>query len=323
MTDSIGRNRSRLSGLHVALFTPLRDDCPKRLYNSIDYEKAGAMIDTLLEVGVQGFVAVATTGQSPTVTPEQHVEYVRFVHQRVRGRALVIAGAGSNCTREAVELIRELREIDADMPCLCVTGYYNNPPQEGLYDHFTTLADETGAQIVLYNVPSRTGSNLEPETVIALSEHPGIIGLKQALDFAHPGTYREDTLRIARETADRDFVLLSGEDDSLVEILEMGGTGIISATSNIPEAARRYLEILSAYAGGDQAKAHALQEDILPFVRMVFSRKSPIPLAALFGSPVFQPLSPLQATQGGEALWDEMVQWARNHAPSLQRWWKS
>lgn len=323
MTDSIGRNRSRLSGLHVALFTPLRDDCPKRLYNSIDYEKAGAMIDTLLDIGVQGFVAVATTGQSPTVTTEQHVEYVRFVHQRVRGRALVIAGAGSNCTREAVELIRELREIDTDMPCLCVTGYYNNPPQEGLHDHFTTLADETGAQIILYNIPSRTGSNLEPETVIALSEHPGIIGIKQAVDFAHPGKHREDTLRIARETAGRDFSILSGEDDSLVEVLEMGGVGIVSATSNIPEAARRYLEILSAFRAGELPKARALQDDILPFVRMVFSRKSPIPLAALFNSPVFQPLTPLAATEGGEVLWNEMVQWAQHHAPSLQHWWKS
>ncbi len=321
MTDSTS-NRSRLAGLHVALFTPLHDDCPKRLYNTIDYEKAGTMIDDLLAAGVQGFAAVGTSGQSATISEEQHIDFVRFVHERVAGRALVIGGAGSNCTREAVSMIERLQKIDETMPFLCVTGYYNNPPQEGLRDHFLTLADETGADIILYNVPSRTASYLEPDTVVALSENPHIIGLKQAVDFAHHGKFRDDTKRIVRETADRDFALLSGEDDSLAAILEIGGVGIISATSNIPEAVPYYLSILKAFREGDFGKASKLQEEVLPFVHMAFARKSPIPIAALFGSQVFKPLANLQETKGGEKLWQEMTAWATANAPSLQRWWK-
>jgi len=322
MTVSNARSQ-RLSGLHVALFTPLLDDCPKRLYNSIDYQKAASMIDALLAVGVNGFVAVATTGQSPTVSTEQHVDFVRFVHERIHGKARLIAGAGSNSTREAVEMIQELRTIDPNMPCLCVTGYYNNPPQEGLYDHFTTLASETGAEIVLYNVPGRTGSNLSPDTVIALAENPRIIGLKQAVDFVNPGPMRDDTLRIAKATRDLDFALISGEDEGLAAILAMGGTGIVSASANIPEAASLYLQMLSLAREGKDGELTELQQRVLPFVRQVFCRKSPIPLAAMFGSPVFQPLTPLQATAGGEEAWAEMKTWATEQAPSLLRWWKS
>lgn len=323
MTEASGRNRSRLSGLHVALFTPLLDDCPKRLYNSIDFEKATAMIDSLLAVGVDSFVPVGTTGQSPTVTGEQHVEFVRFVHSKVAGKARIIAGAGSNCTRESVELIREIHAIDASIPCLCVTGYYNNPPQEGLYDHFVTIAEDGGADIVLYNAPGRTASYLEPETILQLATHPRIVGLKQSVDFMNPGRFREDILEVLAGTADLDFTILSGEDDGLASLLEMGGHGLISATSNIPEAASRFLGILAAHAKGDTARMHALQAEIAPFVKAVFSRKSPIPLAAFFGSPLFQPLTPLQATAGGEQLWAELAEWIRRDAPSLQRWWKN
>jgi 4-hydroxy-tetrahydrodipicolinate synthase len=323
MSDSLGRNRATLSGLHVALFTPLLDDCPKRLYNSIDYEKASAMIDGLLATGVKGFVPVGTTGQSPTVTTEQHIEFVSFVHAKVHGKAHVIAGAGSNCTRESVELVREIHRIDPDMPVLCVTGYYNNPPQEGLYDHFLTLAEDGGSDIVLYNAPGRTASYLEPDTILRLSEHPRIVGVKQSVDFCAPGRHREDTLRIVEATRERDFAVLSGEDDGLAEILELGGHGLISATANIPEAASRFLALLQAHHAGDRSEARRLQATLQPFVRAVFCRKSPIPLAAFFDSPIFQPMSPLQATAGGEELWSELVEWARRDAPSLQRWWKN
>jgi 4-hydroxy-tetrahydrodipicolinate synthase len=323
MTDSMGRTQPRLSGLHVALFTPLLDDCPKRLYNSIDFEKATKMIDTLLAAGVRSFIPVGTTGQSPTVTGEQHVEFVRFVHAKVHGKANIIAGAGSNCTRESVELIREIHAIDPQMPCLCVTGYYNNPPQEGLYDHFVTIAEDGGADIILYNAPSRTASYLEPDTIIRLAAHPRIVGLKQSVDFVSQGQYREDTLQILSATAGTGFTILSGEDGGLASLLEMGGHGLISATSNIPEAATRFLAILESHLQGNLGEMHRIQEELNPFINAVFSRKSPIPLAAFFGSPVFQPLTPLQATAGGEELWSDLVDWAKREAPSLQRWWKS
>lgn len=323
MTEATGRNRTRFAGLHVALFTPLLDDCPKRLYNSIDYEKASSMIDALYAVGVRSFIPVGTTGQSPTVTTEQHVEFVRFVHGKLHGKASIIAGAGSNCTRESVELVREIHAIDPAMPCLCVTGYYNNPPQEGMVDHFLTLAEDGGADLILYNAPGRTASYLEPETIAKLASHPRIVGLKQSVDFMNPGRYREDTLEVIRLTAEEDFAILSGEDDGLASLLEMGGQGLISATSNIPEAAALFLSLLSAHSGGNPEEAFRIQAKLQPFVKAVFSRKSPIPLGAFFGSPLFQPLAPLQSTQGGEELWAELTRWARLEAPSLQRWWKS
>lgn len=310
-----------LAGVHVALLTPLKDDCPKRLRNSIDLEKAGRMIDDLIEVGVDGLVPIGTTGQSPTVTPKQHLDFVRFVLERVDGRVKVIAGAGSNCTRESVDMIGEIQKIAPGTPCLCVTGYYNNPPQAGLRAHFETIVSETGAPVVLYNIPSRTASYLEPETILELAANPKIIGLKQGVNFRDPGKHREDTIRIIEATASLDFQVLSGEDGYFVDLLDIGGKGIISASGNIPEAAKLFLEIHRSHLAGDVLKAHGTQERLQSFIRWVFARKSPIPLSAMFGSAVFLPLVDMAQTEDGAQLVAQMQQWARTEAPSLARWW--
>jgi len=309
-----------LAGVHVALFTPLRADDPKRLRNSLDLEKAAGMIEDLLKEGVDGIVPIGTTGQSPTVTPEQHLDFVRFVIERVAGRARIIAGAGSNCTRESVDMVKEIQKVAPGTPCLCVTGYYNNPPQRGLIEHFETLADETGAPLVLYNVPSRTCSYLEPDTLVHLARHPGIIGVKQAVDFANPGDFREDTRAVIERTKGLDFAVVSGEDDGFLPILELGGTGLVTATGNIPEAARLFLAMHRQFLSGNLDAARATRETLLGYIRWVFARKNPIPLATLFASPVFLPLVDMADTPNGPRDVEEMMAWVETNAPSLWRW---
>ncbi len=318
---SVAFRSSDLSGVHVALFTPLLADSKRALRNGIDYKKAGKMIDDLVAAGVDGIVPVATTGQSPTVATRQHLDFVKFTLDQVAGRVKVVAGAGSNCTRESVDMIGEIQKIAPGTPCLCVTGYYNNPPQEGIAAHYETIVEETGAPLVLYNVPGRTASYMEPDTIIGLAHNPKILGLKQSVNFSDPGKFRDDTARILRETAGLDFAVVSGEDAWVYDLLELGGVGVVSATGNIPEAAKLFRDVVGKHRAGDKVGAKAAQETLLPFIKWVFTRKSPIPLATLFQSPVFLPLVDMATTAGGAELADEMKAWARKAAPSLLQWW--
>lgn len=311
---------AELRGVWPALFTPLKNDDPKRLRNSIDYDKAKKIIDDMITEGVTGIVPVGTTGQSPTVSTEQHLDMVRFTMDYVAGRVPVIAGAGSNSTRESVDMIQAIQKALGDTAVLCVTGYYNNPPQEGLVGHFETLSAETGAKIVIYNVPARTASYLEPETLIRLAADKNVIGLKQAVDFRSAGKFRDDTKKVLAATRGLDFSVVTGEDDGVAEILEMGGTGVITASGNIPEVARLFLKIVAAHEAGDAAGARKLQEDAMVFVKAVFARKNPLPLAALFDSPLFQPLVSVRETAGGEAVQEMLLLLVRDHAPSLKKY---
>ncbi len=311
---------AELRGVWPALFTPLRDDDPKRLRNSIDYEKARRMIDDLIAAGVDGLVPVGTTGQSPTVSTAQHLDFIRFAAEYVDGRVPIVAGAGSNCTRESVDLIQELFRTTGPVACLCVTGYYNNPPQAGLAAHYETLARETGAKIVIYNVPGRTASYLEPDTLLRLAEDRNIIGLKQAVDFRSPGRYREDTRAVIEATKNSDFAVVSGEDDGVFALLELGGHGVITATGNIPEAARLFLRLVEAHRAGRVQDAERGQKEVMTFVQAVFSRKNPVPLGTLFHSPLFLPLASVRETEGGPALEAELLRLVRTLAPSLAKY---
>ncbi len=324
MSDSSARlsisRASELKGVFPALFTPLKDDDAKRLNNSIDYEKAKLIIDDLIAAGVSGLVPVGTTGQSPTVSHAQHLDFIRFTADYVDKRVPIIAGAGSNCTRESVEMIQKIQKTVGEVAVLCVTGYYNNPPQEGVKLHYETLAAETGAKIVVYNVPSRTNSYVEPETLISLSAHPGIIGVKQAVDFRTEGRHREDTRKVL-QTVDGDaFAVVSGEDDLLHSVLELGGSGIITASGNIPEVSKLYLRLLSAFNDGDKKASGALQEEASEFARMVFMRKNPIPLATFFNSPLYLPLVSVRETADGEKAHGEILDFIASRAPSLQKY---
>ncbi len=308
-----------LQGVFPAIFTPLKYDDPLCLNNSIDYEKAKTLIDNLIEVGVSGLVPMGTTGQSATVTPQQHIDFIKFTVEYVNGRVPVIAGAGSNSTRESVETMNNVQKSVGPLSFLCVTGYYNNPPQAGLVNHFKTLVKETGSNIVIYNVPGRTNSYLEPETIIELASDANIIGLKQAVDFINPGKMREDTLQILTSVNYKSFSVLTGEDDALYSMLNLGGRGMITATGNIPEAAALYLKLIQVYNEGHQNEAKEIQSQIQPFVKACFCRKNPIPLAALFNSPVYLPLVDIRETQNGPEDYNELMAFMETYAPSLKK----
>jgi 4-hydroxy-tetrahydrodipicolinate synthase len=308
------------TGVFPAVFTPLNDDDPSRLRNSIDYAKAKIIIDDLIDAGVDGLVPVGTTGQSPTVSPKQHIDFIKFTLDYADGRVPIIAGAGSNCTRETVDMIQAIQRDAGELACLCVTGYYNNPPQEGLVRHFETVAAETGAKIVIYNVPGRTSSYLEPDTLVHLSRNPHIIGLKQSVDFRNPGKHREDTQSVLQRVSSGDISVVSGEDDSLYAILEMGGRGIITASGNIPEVSRVFLAMIKAFHDGDRKAAEAMQAGLDAIIKAVFCRKNPIPLGTFFNSPLYLPLVPVRETKGGEEAHAKIMELISTSAPSLKKY---
>ncbi|MDR1811311.1 MAG: 4-hydroxy-tetrahydrodipicolinate synthase [Candidatus Fibromonas sp.] len=310
---------SQLRGVFPALFTPLKNDDPRCLYNSIDYEKTKKMIDDLIGAGVHGFVPVGTTGQSATLSSEQHLDFIKFTLDYVDGRVPIIVGAGSNSTKESIEIIKEILKI-AEVPMLCLTGYYNTPPQEGIYAHFKALSSETGAKIVLYNVPGRTANYIHPSTIIKLAEDKNIIGLKQSVEFRIGETFCEDTKSIIDQTKNLDFTVLSGEDGAFIDMLKFGGTGLISATANILEAAKIFVELYNAFQKGETEKCDKLQADARDYVEAVFCRKNPIPLGTFFNSPLLLPLMSVKDTERGEEAEARIQKLIKEKAQSLLKY---
>jgi 4-hydroxy-tetrahydrodipicolinate synthase len=310
---------SQLHGVFPALFTPLKNDDPRCLYNSIDYEKTKKMIDDLIGAGVHGFVPVGTTGQSATLSTEQHLDFIKFTLDYVDGRVPIIVGAGSNSTKESIEIIKEILKI-AEVPMLCLTGYYNTPPQEGIYAHFKALSSETGAKIVLYNVPGRTANYMHPNTIIKLAEDKNIIGLKQSVEFRIGEKFCEDTKSIINQTKNLDFAVLSGEDGAFIDLLEFGGTGLISATANILEAARIFVELYNAFQKGESEKCDKLQDSARDYVEAVFCRKNPIPLGTFFNSPLLLPLVSVKDTERGEEAEARIQKLIKEKAQSLLKY---
>ncbi|MDR2584022.1 MAG: 4-hydroxy-tetrahydrodipicolinate synthase [Fibromonadaceae bacterium] len=315
-------NSTQLRGVFPALFTPLKNDDFCCMRNSIDYVKAKKMIDDLIEVGVHGFVPVGTTGQSATLSVAQHLDFIKFVLDYVDDRVPIIAGAGSNSTRESVELIKEILKIE-EVPVLCVTGYYNNPPQEGIYAHFKALSSETGARIILYNVPGRTANYIHPTTIIRLAADKNIIGLKQAVEFKIGEKYHEDTKSIVEQTRSLDFALISGEDSAFIDMLEIGGTALISSTANIPEAAKIFVDLYNSFNKKEFEKCDQLQDDTRDYVEAVFSRKNPIPLGTFFNSPLLLPLVSVKDTERGDEAEARIHKLIKEKAQSLLKYTES
>jgi 4-hydroxy-tetrahydrodipicolinate synthase len=216
-------------------------------------------------------------------------------------------------------MIKEIQRI-AEVPMLCVTGYYNNPPQEGIYAHFKALSRETGAKIVLYNVPGRTASYIHPSTIIKLAEDKNIIGLKQAVDFRIGEKHCEDTKLIIEQTRGQDFAILSGEDGAFIDMLEHGGTGLISASANIPEAAKIFVELYNAFQKGEFDKCDKLQDNARDYVEAVFCRKNPIPLGTFFNSPMLLPLVSVKDTERGEEAEARIYKLIKEKAQSLLKY---
>jgi len=280
-----------LEGCYVALITPMRQAEGKEL-PQIDFDRFYELIRQMVDAGVAGLLLSGTTGQSATLTHTEHVEvavkgasYAQwYAHEQ--GRTIqILAGGGSNATHEAVSLSERIVTAAPVDALLHVTGYYNNPPQEGLIAHFEAIAtrmQEHRVPVILYNVPGRTNSDLAAESVIHLARHPNIIGIKEASGNL------EKIEQIIQATDANQFRVVSGEDHLVYEIMRRGGSGVISATAN--RWPRPYQRLTELCRSSRWDEAHELQEALLPCAKAVFSVKNPIPLAHLLASEVRLPL---------------------------------
>ena len=257
----VKERKTVFQGVATALITPFNE-------NGVDYEKFGKLIDWQIESGVNALVVCGTTGESSTLTDDEHRDTIAYAVKKVNGRVPVIAGAGSNDTVYALDLARCACEAGADA-LLCVTPYYNKGTQSGLIKMFTQIADYSTVPIILYNVPSRTGINIEPSTYLALSDHPNIAGIKEA-----SGNISKlmDTMSLVGDKLD----LYSGNDDQVLPVLALGGKGVISVLSNV--VPKKTVEMCDRFFRGDIKGCAALQYEMLPLIHALFSEVNPIPV---------------------------------------------
>lgn len=278
-----------LRGCYVALITPMKEIFGEF---SIDFDAFYERIEAIVDAGCTGIVIAGTTGQSATLSHSEQIELVTraSTHARIyaekKGRSIqVIGSAGSNSTREAIYLMQSInREARVD-GFLHVTGYYNNPPQEGVLKHFQKVADEAAREdtaVIMYNVPGRTNSNIDAETAIELARHPAIIAVKEASGDI------DQIQQILDHTVRTEFTVVSGEDHMVAEIIRRGGTGVISAGANRwPLEFQALCELALA---GEHEKAAELQQALQPCVDAVFCAKNPIPLHHMFNTGIRLPL---------------------------------
>lgn len=251
------------TGAATAIVTPFKN-------GAVDYDMYGTLIDWQIEQGIDAIVTVGTTGEGPTLTHEEHREVIRYCVEKVAHRVPVIAGTGSNCTEEAIGLTKFAAQVGADA-ALLVTPYYNKATQAGLVASFTAVADAADLPCVLYNVPSRTGCNIQPATVVKLAEHPMICAVKEA-----SGNISQ-VAQIAALAGDK-IDIYSGNDDQVVPIMALGGKGVISVLSNVAPAAT--VEMCRRMLAGDVAGARELQFKYLPLIDALFCEVNPIPVKA-------------------------------------------
>ena len=286
-------SQEQLRGCHVALITPMT---PVGGLLVIDYPKLYALIDTCLEAGTRGVLFAGTTGQSATLSHDEQIEmctrgidYARRRAAELGREVTCLASAGSNATEEALYLSQNIIQATKPDALLHVTGYYNNPPQEGIRAHFEKLGDrlaELDTSIILYNIPGRTGSRIEVDTLVALAKHPAIAAVKEA-------TGDLDSIeRLASQVDLSQFAILSGEDHLVAPIVKRGGLGVISASANRwPKEFQRVAELALA---GEMEAAEALQAALQPCIDAVFSVKNPIPLHYMLDAKLRMPLLPIE-----------------------------
>jgi 4-hydroxy-tetrahydrodipicolinate synthase len=251
----------KFSGSYTALITPFRGE-------TVDYPTLQAFVDWQIAEGTDGVVPCGTTGESPTLSHDEHKRVVKATVEAAKGRAVVMAGTGSNSTQEAVDFIRHAEKAGADA-ALVVCPYYNRPTQEGLYQHYKTIHDASGLPIVIYNIPGRTGVDMSIDTMKRLAELPRIAGVKDATaDLARP-------LR-TRLAIGPDFAQFSGEDITALAFLVQGGHGCISVVSNV--APKLCAEMQHAWAAGEVKTAMAISERLAPLADALFAETSPTPV---------------------------------------------
>src|SRR5215831_14498067 len=271
-------------GSLVALVTPMQSN------GAVDNEALDRLVEFHIENGTNGIVAVGTTGESPTLNVEEHIGVVKRVVQAVRKRIPVIAGTGANSTAEAIELTRLAKEVGADA-CLLVTPYYNKPTQEGLYQHYKKVANAVAIPQILYNVPGRTGVDLQPETVERLTECANIVGIKEAASLARN---RELFNRVGGR-----IDLFSGDDDLACECVLAGFQGVVSVSANV--APKQVRAVMDAALARDYATARNLDAKLQPLHKAMFLESNPIPVKwalarmKLIGNGIRLPLTTLSS----------------------------
>jgi 4-hydroxy-tetrahydrodipicolinate synthase len=250
-------------GAGVAIVTPFHED------GSVNYEAFAQLVEEQIAGGTDAIIVCGTTGEASTLTHEEHLDVIRYCVEKVNGRIPVIAGTGSNCTETAVYLSTEAEKYGADA-LLLVTPYYNKATQKGLYEHFKTVADSVKLPIILYNVPGRTGCNIQPQTAVKLcTEVENIVGIKEA-----SGNISQVTKLMSLANGKVD--LYSGNDDQIVPLLALGGKGVISVLSNV--APRQTHEICQKFFDGDVEGSAQAQLDAIDLCDALFCEVNPIPI---------------------------------------------
>ncbi len=252
-------------GAGVALITPFKED------GSVNYEKLEEILEDQIAGGTDSIIICGTTGESSTMSHEEHIDVIRFTCEKVAGRIPVVAGTGSNSTVEAIHLSTEAERAGAD-GLLLVTPYYNKATQGGLIAHYTKIAETVKIPILLYHVPSRTGVTMAPATIVKLCRDvPNIVGVKEA-------SGNISAISAMMSMADGCVDLYSGNDDQIVPILSLGGKGVISVLSNV--APRQTHDICQSYFDGDVKKSAQMQLKAIPLINALFSEVNPIPVKA-------------------------------------------
>jgi len=270
-------------GAATALITPLNE-------NGVDYETFGRLIDWQIDSGIDALVIAGTTGEASTLTDEEHREVLRYAIERIAGRVPAIAGTGSNDTAYAIDMTRYACELGYDA-MLVVTPYYNKATQKGLVRMFTAIADASTKPIILYNVPSRTGVNIAPATYAALADHPNICAIKEANGDI------SSAVATASLVGDK-LNLYSGNDDQIVPMLSLGGSGVISVLSNL--LPKETSELCHRFFAGDVAGSAKMQFQYLPLINALFCEVNPIPVKAAMAAMGFGknyvrlPLTPME-----------------------------
>jgi 4-hydroxy-tetrahydrodipicolinate synthase len=282
----------KLQGSLVALVTPMRDD------SSVDWQALEKLLEWHIAQGTHGIVSVGTTGESATLNVNEHLDVIGRTIEIVSGRLPVIAGTGANATAEAVHLTQQAQTLGADASLL-VTPYYNRPTQEGLYRHFSAIADACDLPQVLYNVPPRTGCDLLASTVGRLAPHANIIGIKEACG---------DVSRVAelKHQVPDDFIILSGEDAQTLRMMELGALGTISVTANVVPALMA--QFCQAFLDGETEQAQSLDTRLQPLHEILFVEASPQPTKwalhemGMIGPGIRMPLIELSQTHRAELV---------------------
>ena len=289
---------SKFRGVFTALVTPFRD-------GKVDDQALIRLVHQQIEAGVHGLVPCGTTGESPTLSHAEHLHVIKTVVDAAAGRVPVLAGSGSNSTLEAIDLARGSKERGAQ-GTLQIVPYYNKPNQSGLLRHFTQIADAVDLPVILYNVPSRTVTDLLPETVAELAKHPKIRGIKEATADMHRAAQ-------IREQCGEDFDLLSGDDFTAFSLLGLGGHGIISVISNVIPKIMAEMVNLAHARRWDEARALHYRQ--LPLCRALFEQSNPIPIKAAMAMLGYcepelrSPLDPLDPqSPAGKQLSNELKQ---------------